>query len=107
MIVNFGSNKQVAELLYERLKLPVVLRTKSGAPSVSKEALILLALHANTEAQRKALVAVARYRRIHTYEEAAQSLAVTFGDDLQPHPGSGRLLKATPVKVKVKVKVKK
>lgn len=98
MIVNFGSNKQVTELLYERLKLPVVLRTKSGAPSVSKEALVLLALHAETIAQREALVAVARHRRIHyEVQEAAQSLAVTCGDDLQSHPGSGRLLKATPI----------
>ncbi len=41
--VNFGSPKQLAELLYQHLKLPVQTDRKSGNPSTNKDALAELA----------------------------------------------------------------
>jgi uracil-DNA glycosylase family 4 len=37
--INWGSPKQVADLLYVKMKLPVVERTKKGAPSAGESAL--------------------------------------------------------------------
>ena len=39
-IVNWGSPKQVAEILYEKLKLPVTEKTDKGAPSTGESALL-------------------------------------------------------------------
>ncbi len=41
---NLGSPKQIGELLFERMKLPVIKKTASGAPSTDEEVLARLAL---------------------------------------------------------------
>ena len=40
--INWGSPKQVGDLLYKKLKIPIPLRTKKGAPSTSESALNMI-----------------------------------------------------------------
>jgi len=58
-----GSVIQLRKLLFERLRFPVVRTTDKGSPSTDKQAMILLALHAESDAQIAALKQLARWRR--------------------------------------------
>ncbi len=49
-------------LLFDQLKFPVVMRTATGNPSTNKDALVLLALAADTDEQRAALSALVDLR---------------------------------------------
>jgi DNA polymerase-1 len=49
---NLNSPKQLAEILFDKLGLPVLKRTKSGAPSTDKGSLEELALYGHDVAQR-------------------------------------------------------
>lgn len=65
--VNPGSPVQLAELLFNKLQLPVVARTKSGAPSTSKGALAKLQRRANHPAVSLLLRWRERAKELGTY----------------------------------------
>jgi len=61
---NPRSQNHLRGLLFEKLKFPVVMRTdKTGAPSTDKNAMVLLALHASTPDQIRALEALIKFRK--------------------------------------------
>lgn len=60
---NPRSNPQLTEVLYHRLKFPVLLKTAKGAPAANREALVLLAFQAETEDQVAFLKALTKYRK--------------------------------------------
>lgn len=61
---NPRSQNHLRGLLFEKLKFPIVKRTdKSGAPSTDKNAMVLLALHAQTPEQINALEALIKFRK--------------------------------------------
>lgn len=49
-------------LLFTQLKFPIVSMTEKGSPSTDKNAMVLLALHADTDEQKQALRALIEYR---------------------------------------------
>lgn len=49
-------------LIYDQLKLPVLKETKSGLPSTDKDAMVLVALAANTAQQKAAIGALADFK---------------------------------------------
>jgi len=69
-IVNPASPKQTAKLLYQQLGLPVMGRTKTGAPATDKNALEMLQGH-------PVAARVLEYRK---WKHAADSYAKTFAD---------------------------
>lgn len=82
----FDPLKPVAlrDLLFGRLGLPIVKLSKSGLlPSTDKEAMVLLALSADSEPQKLAIKALADFRSAHKAKS-------TFVDGL-PVLGDGRL----------------
>lgn len=61
---NPASPGQLRVFLFEKLKFPIVLRSeKSGLPSTDKNAMALLAIHAESNEQRAALRALVRWRK--------------------------------------------
>lgn len=62
---NPNSHEQLSWLLYEKLRFPIVLRSKkTGKPSTDKNAMVLLGLHAlGNDQQKRGLLALARYRK--------------------------------------------
>lgn len=61
---NPNSHDQLIWFLFEHLKFPVVLRSKkTNKPSTDKNAMVLLALHAETDRQRAALMSLVRVRK--------------------------------------------
>lgn len=66
-----SSPVQLREFLFETLGFPIVRRSEKidkdtglGAPSTDKKAMALLAIHATTQAQKDALLALVRYRKV-------------------------------------------
>lgn len=80
-------------LLFDLLKFPIVAKTKKGAPSTDKNAMVLLALSAETPVQQRALRALIDYRQadkmLGTWVEGLPILA-----DGRVHP-SWKLLPVT------------
>lgn len=61
---NPNSHDQLTWFLYDHLKFPVVLRSpKTNRPSTDKNAMVLLALHAESDKQKAALMALVRVRK--------------------------------------------
>lgn len=61
---NPNSHEQLTWFLYGKLKFPIVLRSqKTGKPSTDKNAMVLLALHAESATQKGGLLGLARYRK--------------------------------------------
>jgi DNA polymerase-1 len=61
--INPRSGKQIAALLYDDYKLPILARTEKGAPATDREAIALLKAWANAE-QAEVLAAISRHRRL-------------------------------------------
>lgn len=57
-----GKPEHLAYLLFDLLKFPVVLRTKTGKPATNKDAFVMLALLADTPDKKAALQALSDYR---------------------------------------------
>ena len=63
-LFNPASPVQLQRFLFETMKLPVVLRSeKTQKPSTDKNAMALLAVHAEAEEQKAALKALVRWRK--------------------------------------------
>jgi DNA polymerase I-like protein with 3'-5' exonuclease and polymerase domains len=60
---NPGSHLQLQDLLFSKLKFPVLRETEKGKPATDKQAMILLALHADQPAQVEVLKALIKWRR--------------------------------------------
>ena len=80
---NPASPVQLADLLFTKLRFPIVSRTTKGKPSTDKNAMVLLAVQAETDDQIAALTALAKWRR-------TSKLISTYVDGL-PILGDGRL----------------
>lgn len=60
---NPGSPEQLKEILFQRLGFPVVKRTDKGSASTDKDAMVLLALHAQTQEQVQFLQSLVSWRK--------------------------------------------
>jgi DNA polymerase I-like protein with 3'-5' exonuclease and polymerase domains len=78
-------SRQLKWFLFDHLKFPVVKKTKKGAPSTDKEAMILLALHTKPGTdQEKALKTLIEWRQ-------AEKLLGTSIRGMPPHRVTGRI----------------
>ena len=62
--LNPGSNQQVAILLYEVMKLPVIERTKTKQPATGADVIEKLANHAKTEEAKALMKALVDYNKV-------------------------------------------
>lgn len=64
MQLNPGSNQQVAILLYEVMKLPIIERTKTKQPSAAADTIDKLIYHAKTQEAKALLQALIDYNKV-------------------------------------------